>query len=481
MASIRPFARSSASPARNPATTPGQSTAGAAGADGLDADIAIIGAGLSGLSAARALRDAGVRVVVLEARDRVGGRILNEPIAENVVVEVGAQWAGPGQRRLIALADELGVRRFPTYDSGKNLFELNGRLSRYSGLIPHINPAALLDIGQAQLRLERMSKQVPLEQPWLANKAAQWDGQTFWTWIGRNLLTRAGKATMQLATEAVWAAHPADLSLLHVLYYAHSAGGLQTLVSVKGGAQAERFEGGSQLIPLRMAESLAEPIVLGTPVRRIVQDQAGVRVLADELEVRARRVIVACPPTMAGRLVYDPPLPAGRDGLTQRYCQGSAIKCMAWYPEPFWRADGLTGQANSDVGPVKVTFDNSPPGGTPGVLLGFLEGHQARELGRASAETRRQAVLDCFTRYFGPRAAKPEGYIEKLWAEEQYTRGCYAGYMPPNGWSDFGYALRAPVGRIHWAGTETAIEWNGYMDGAITAGERAAREVLAAD
>ena len=115
------------------------------------------------------------------------------------------------------------------------------------------------------------------------------------------------------------------------------------------------------------------------------------------------------------------------------------------------------------------------------MLLGFLEGHQARELGRASAETRRQAVLDCFTRYFGPRAAKPEGYVEKLWAEEQYTRGCYAGYMPPNGWSDFGYALRAPIGRIHWAGTETAIEWNGYMDGAITAGERAAREVLAAD
>ena len=161
MASIRPFARSAELPARNPATTPDERTAGA-DAGGRDADVAIIGAGLSGLSAARALRDAGARVIVLEARDRVGGRILNESIAENVVVEVGAQWTGPGQRRLIALADELGVRRFPTYNSGKNLFELNGRLSRYSGLIPHINPAALLDMGQAQLRLERMSKQVPL-------------------------------------------------------------------------------------------------------------------------------------------------------------------------------------------------------------------------------------------------------------------------------------------------------------------------------
>ncbi|HST54638.1 MAG TPA: flavin monoamine oxidase family protein [Solirubrobacteraceae bacterium] len=449
--------------------------------ENLQADVAIVGAGLSGLSAARALQAAGMRVVVLEARARVGGRILNESIAENVVVEVGAQWAGPGQRRLIALADELGVRRFPTYNTGQNLFELNGRLSRYRGLIPHINPAALLDMGQAQLRLERMSKQVPLEHPWRAEKAAAWDGQTFWTWIQRNLATRAGRATMQLATEAVWAAHPADLSLLHVLYYAHSAGGLQTLISVDGGAQAERFEGGSQLLPVRMAEALGDAVVLGAPVRRIHQDQAGVRLTGDDLEVEARRVIVACAPALAGRLVYDPPLPAARDGLTQRFCQGNAIKCMAWYPEPFWRADGLTGQANSDRGPVKVTFDNSPPGGTPGVLLGFLEGHQARELGAASAQTRRQAVLDCFARYFGPRAASPEGYVEKIWADEEYTRGCYAGYMPPNGWTDFGHALRAPVGRVYWAGAETAVEWNGYMDGAITAGERAAREVLAAE
>jgi monoamine oxidase len=196
--------------------------------------------------------------------------------------------------------------------------------------------------------------------------------------------------------------------------------------------------------------------------------------------VRAGRAIVAIPPTLAGRTAYDPPLPAARDQLTQRMPQGTVIKTMAIYDRPFWRDDGLSGGAASDTGPAKVVFDNSPPDGSPGVLLGFLEGDHARRLGRLAADERRGLVLEGHARLFGPQAAQPERFVERSWAEEEWTRGCYGCYMPPGAWTSYGHALRAPIGPLHWAGAETAEVWCGYMDGAVSSGERAAREVLAA-
>ena len=160
--------------------------------------------------------------------------------------------------------------------------------------------------------------------------------------------------------------------------------------------------------------------------------------------------------------------------------QGTVVKCFAVYDEPFWRRDGLTGQGASDAGPVRVTFDNSPPDGSPGVLLGFLEGDWARRLIRLPAWERRSLVLDTFRRLFGPRAGVPEHYLEKSWADEEYTRGCYGAAMTTGAWTAFGEALRAPVGPIHWAGAETATVWSGYMEGAVRSGESAATDALAA-
>jgi len=445
-----------------------------------DCDLAIVGAGVSGLAAARAAGRAGLSVLVVEARDRVGGRVLNHQIGDGKIVELGGQWIGPTQLAVNELVDELGLERFPTYNDGFNQFEFRGRLSRYKGAVPKINPLVLADIAQAQARLDRMARQVPLDAPWNAPRAGRWDEETAAVWLRRKTHTAGARAFFRLLCEAVWAAHPADLSLLHFLFYAHSAGGFDQLISTDGGAQQHRIVGGSQLIAERMAEELGDRIVLGAPVRAIRDDGESVLVRADDLEIHARRVIVALAPTLAGRIAYDPPLPGHRDQLTQRVPQGSVVKCMAFYDEPFWRADGLTGQVTSDTGPVKVTFDNSPPDGSPGVLLGFLEGNQARELGRADAPTRREAVLECFGRFFGRRAREPRDYLDKSWAEEPYTRGCYAGYLPTGVWTSFGSALREPVGRIHWAGTETATVWNGYIDGAISAGERAACEVFVA-
>jgi monoamine oxidase len=444
-----------------------------------EADLVIVGAGLAGLTAARTAVSAGSDVVVVEARDRVGGRVLNADIGGGKVVEVGAQWIGPTQDRLAAVAAELGVATFPTYGQGQNVLEYGGRLRRYSGTIPRINPAVLLDVERAQRRLNRLAGKVPLDAPWEAPHAGRLDAQTVATWMRRNLATKGGRALLELGVEAVWAVQPEDMSLLHALFYIHSAGSLEMLFDTEGGAQQDRFVGGSQLVAIRMAEELGEDrLLLGAPVRRVRHGADGVTVEADGATVAAKAAILAIAPTLAGRVAYDPPLPGFRDQLTQRMPLGTVAKCMAVYDEPFWRREGLSGQGTSDTGPVKLTFDNSPPDGSPGVLLGFLEGRRARELGRLPAAERRTAVIDCFTRLFGPRAARPGDYLERLWAEEEWTRGCYGCHMPTGAWTSYGPALREPIGPLHWAGAEYATVWNGYMDGAVRSGEQVAREAL---
>jgi monoamine oxidase len=451
-----------------------------------DCDVVVVGAGLAGLTAARELSAAGLEVRVLEARDRVGGRTLNHAVGDGPedVVEVGGQWVGPTQHEVMALAGELRIETYPTHSEGKNLFEdERGRLRRYSGTIPRLGPLVLADYGRADVRLKRLIKRVSPDAPWEAPDAGRLDAQTFAGWIERAARTRTTRETLKLACRAVFAVEPSEISLLHVLFYAAAAGGWDDLLDTDGGAQQDRIVGGSQLISLRMAEELGDRIQLSAPVTRIVADPDGVAARAEDagVEVLARRAIIALPPALAGRIRYEPALPAPRDRLCQRMPMGSVIKCMAIYEEPFWREDGLSGQAASLLGPTQVIFDNTPPRGSPGVILGFLEGHQARVLGAAPEEERRAAVLRGFQRLFGRRAAHPVDYVEKDWSAEPYSRGCYAGVLGPGGWTEFGRALREPIGRLHWAGTETATRWMGYFDGAVQSGKRAAAEVVRAE
>ncbi len=442
-----------------------------------DCDVVIVGAGLAGLTAARELTGAGLDVHVLEARDRVGGRTLNHSVGERPedVVELGGQWVGPTQLEVMALAEELGLETYPTHNEGKNLFEAKlGKVKSYSGTIPMLGPLVMADYGRADLRLKRLIKKVSPEAPWEASKAEELDGQTFETWIRGATRTTTAREAIAMACHAVFAVEPSEISLLHVLFYAASAGGWDDLLDTDGGAQQDRIVGGSQLISLRMAEELGDRVQLSTPVRSIRTDGGGV--VAGE--VRARRVIVALPPALAGRIEYDPVLPAARDQLTQRMPMGSVIKTMSIYDEPFWREEGLSGSAVSLPGPAQVIFDNTPPNGVPGVLLGFLEADDARVLGRISEAERRDAVTGGLARVFGPRAAKPSGYVEKNWSAEPYSRGCYAGVLGPGAWTSYGTWLREPIDRIHWAGTETATRWMGYFDGAVQSGKRAAAEVM---
>ncbi|QXQ16040.1 flavin monoamine oxidase family protein [Skermania piniformis] len=454
-----------------------------------ETDVVIVGAGLSGLSAARALRDAGRTVTVLEARDRVGGRTMGGQLA-GAPIELGGTWLGAGHTQMYALVDRLGLETFPTWnDAGRLLLDLGGRrvpLASHKGATPKLNPIALADLAQGLARFGRLARSVDPAQPWAHPEAEYLDGQTYESWVRRNLKTRIGRSYFRVLAEAVYSADGADMSLLHTLFYTASNGDLETLISVDEGAQRDRVVGGSILIAERLAEGL--DVRLDSPVARIAQDDAGVVVTTRAgAEFGAARVIVTVPPTLAGRIDYQPILPAWRDQLTQRVPAGTVVKCFAAYPEPFWRAAGWNGQAISDRGPVKVTFDVSPPGlGTPdagsaadvGILLGFVEGGAARRWQRWPETERRRAVLDCFTRYFGPQAARPTDYLEQDWSAEEFTRGCYGAHFAPGVWTGYGDVLRAPIGRLYWAGAEYAVQWNGYMEGAVRSGRRTADEIL---
>jgi monoamine oxidase len=446
--------------------------------------VLVIGAGLSGLAAARRLHSSGVEVTVLEARSRVGGRTEGGSTADGTPVELGGQWIGPTQSRMYALVEELGLDTFPTFNTGKHVIQLGGKHSRMAskrGAVPKLNPFVLADLLQGMTRFQRLADKVPLDKPWTAPGAAALDNQTFESWIRRHLRTPTGRAYFRVATEAVFSAESGNLSALHALFYAHSGTDLEGLLSTDRGAQQDRIVGGAIRISETMADGLGDRIRLGAPVRRIEHGGRGVAVTTRGGEAfEAERVIVTLPPTLAGRLEYEPILPSWRDQLTQRLPAGSVIKLCAVYDEPFWRGEGLTGQAASDQGPVKVTFDNSPPGGSPGVLMGFMEANDGRAAARLTPEERKQAALGCFVRYFGPRAARPLEYLERDWMAEEFSRGCYGAHFTPGVWGDFGPALTAPVGRLHWAGAECSPVWNGYMEGAVRSGEQTADDVLAA-
>jgi monoamine oxidase len=438
-------------------------------------DVAIVGAGLSGLVAARMLRAAGKSVVVLEARHRVGGRNFDHRLRDGSAIELGGQWAGPGQDRVLRLAHELGVGTFPTYSTGSNVYYRSGQRHTYSGDIPPASGVALLELEAAMVQLNQMAASVPPDRPWTAPQALSWDEQTIASWAAQHLVNQESRDLVALAVRGVYGDEPTQISLLDLLAAISGVGGdINTLI---GSAQSIRFVGGPQQLSLRLARQLRGRVRLGHAVRAI---HHGKRVIlhTPKASFKARRAVLTLPKPLIGRIEYTPPLPPAHDQILQRQPMGSVVKVNVIYSRPFWREEGLSGAATSDSGPIRITYDNSPPSGTPGVLVGFMEGDDSRRLYGAGRSSRRAAALASLERYFGGEAGHPIGYLDVPWAEEPFTRGAYGSYNPPGVLTSLFDAAAGPVGSLHFAGADTSPLWPGYMDGAIRSGERAAREVL---
>jgi monoamine oxidase len=456
------------------------------------ADFIVVGAGMAGLTAAREITRAGKSVLVVEARDRVGGRIWNHALGGGDVSERGGTFVGPTQDHVLNLMTAYGVDKFDTYNTGDNVYINGGNKMTYSdtgptGTAPP-DPAVTADLAQIVTRMDDMSTQVPVDAPWQAASAADWDGQTLETWVKANQVNPEFFKLVPVATRPIFGAEPRELSLLFTLFYIASSGNETTPgtfernFNTRDGGQMWRLAGGSQTLPFRIAEqTLKRRIYLSRPVRRIVQSGGGVQVICDNLILRGKRVIVAIPPALAGRIDYQPLLSFQRDQLTQRLGQGTLTKVAALYDTPFWRAKGFNGTGINTDGLVTATFDDSPnrPNG-PGVIFGFVGGDKCREYARLSDAERRSRVLGEFAAFWGDEALKAKDFFETTWATEQWSRGCPVGIHPPGLLMAYGDQLRAPQGRIHWAGTETSNYWNGYIDGAVRSGERAAKEVLGA-
>ena len=448
---------------------------GMAGVGGYDVDYVVVGAGLTGIRAARELASAGASVRVLEARDGVGGRVLTAPDQTGLVLDLGAQWVGPGQDEILNLIHELGMSTVSTAVPGRATWATEAGVRTGRASLPPAAPTVLADVLASVGRLGVMCRQVPVDAPWRARMAARWDAMTLEDWIRRRVHTHEGRALLGMFVRGNLAIEPHQISLLGLLYDLHSAGSISGLVR----AETLRLQEGAQELAIRLAQPVQERIRFSDAVRAVTQDDGGVTVESDAGVQRCRRAALCLPPLLARRLRYTPDLPRERRELLDRLFMASSIKFHAVYERPFWRSGGLSGQALSTVHPVTVVYDNSPADETGrGVLVGLIVADHARRLGGLDRTEQERPILSSLEDFFGPTAATPGQLVIQDWGQEEWTQGCFAANFAPNLWTTFGPAVRQPFGRLHWASTETSPEWNGYMEGALRAGKRVADELL---
>ena len=450
-------------------------------------EILIIGAGYAGLVAAFSLHKNGHTVRVLEARPRVGGRAL-EYFKDGVpVCELGGQYLAPEQTRVHALLQELGLKTFPAWSSGSSFVSLNRQTGWYTTdlldcFVKQLGQPTLVkrEIEAVLAQLSALYQKVSATTPWLSEHAHAWDAITFQSWLDDSLQTAVAKDFFRFMVNQGFSTEPSEISLLQMLWFLKTSHGLPAWAI--GGSQASRVVGGTQLVAERIAEVLGERVLANQPVVSIMQHDARVTVVTYDQTYHADAVIVCVPPQLSNTIVYDPILPADLFRAFAALQGGNAMKVQAIYQEPFWRAQGRSGNGILFDGPQTFTFDNSGPAGMPGVLLGFVTGNRATALSRKPFAERKQVVLQAWADVLGPEAHNVIDYVEMDWAQEQFTRGGHGCHFPPGAWSELGVALGAnrlpSFGRIIWAASDVAKDWNGYLEGAVFAGQQAAEEVV---
>ncbi|KAJ3592724.1 hypothetical protein NHX12_007851 [Muraenolepis orangiensis] len=428
-------------------------------------DVIVVGAGISGLSAAKLLKESGLNPLVLEARDRVGGRTFTVKNKETKYVDLGGAYVGPTQNRIFRLAKEYGVETYKVNEKENLAHHCNGKTKPFTGPFPPMwNPLAMMDFNNLFRKMDEMGQEIPREAPWKAPHAEEWDKMTMEELFKNICWTRTGRRFATLFVNVNVTSEPHEVSALWFLWY------------------ERKFVGGSNQITECMARELGEQVILQSPVCSI--DQTGVMVAVETLQQQtfmSKYVIVATPPALNLKMHFKPELPPLRNQLINRVPMGSVIKCMVYYKENFWRRMGYCGTMiiEDEGSPIGITMDDCKPDGSVPAIMGFILARKCRKLSVLSKEERLKKICEIYAKVLGTEEAlHPVHYEEKNWCEEQYSGGCYTAYYPPGILTQYGRVLREPVERVYFAGTETATEWSGYMEGAVQAGERAAREIL---
>lgn len=444
-------------------------------------DCIIIGAGYAGLSAAKHLKDAGRNVLLLEARNRVGGRVITQTYDDGLYLDMGGSFLGRDQPRMYQFVKEFGVETFNLHTSGRVVFHYRGRHASYKGLIPPLSILALLDAQYFIKRFQKLADTVNMNEPWKTANAIELDNITLREWLQRHCWTKSARDSLTVAAELIWGARTSEFSVLHALYYCKAGVNLTTLCTNKDGAQDQLIRGGAQTIANKIHEQLGDVVHLGEPVEKVDQSKGTdgtVTVSTSKASYTSRHVIFATPPQQVLRVTFDPPLPHQRRTLLQHTTPGSYWKFFACYDKPFWRDSGFSGEVTCPDGLVSLAFDISPVNATHGVIMAFVVGHNARTLSIRNREERKEAVLSTFVEFFGNNAKTPFRFVEHTMMDEDYIGGCPVSNPAPGMWTTLGEWLRKPFGRVHWAGTETSNVWNGYMEGAVNSGQCAAQEIL---
>lgn len=449
-------------------------------AERFESEVVVVGGGVAGLVAARRLHERGRDVIVVEARERVGGRTLTRDCA-GVPIDLGGHWVGPTQTRILRLLAELRLVTHPQFNTGRKILDVGGRHSTYAKSIPSTSVFTLIEFQLAIFALDRLTRSIDPADPAAHPRAAELDATTVEHWKRRRLRTTAGRAIFDAAIASIFGTHPSEMSMLFFATYCAAGGGLLKLAAVDGAAQQDGIVGGAQGVSLRLADALGERVRLAQPVVAIEQGSEGVVVhCAGSMVIHARRAVVAVPPPLLGSIDCRPLLSPERIALTQRMPMGSALKIFARYPSPFWRDDGLSGEVVSD-GMIQTAFDASAHDGTgPGLLVCLVFGRAARQWRARTRAQRFAAARLHLARLYGPRAGDPEELIEHCWSDERYSGGGPVAVLGAGSALEWSKTLRKPEGLLHWAGTETAVRWTGYLDGAVESGNRAASEVDAA-
>lgn len=441
-------------------------------------DVVIVGAGVAGLTAANELTKAGASVAVLEARDRIGGRLWTDVI-DGAMLELGGQWVSPDQDALIETIDELGLETYARYREGDSVYiGPDGALVRFTGDVFPVGPDTARVIAELTERLDAMVAEIDPDRPWAHPQAAEWDSISWEAWLRaqsrddeavRNLAFATGPAMLTKPTHA--------FSLLQSLLMAASAGSYSHLVDADF-ILDKRVVGGLQRVPLALAARLGDDVFLGRPVRTLEWGDTGVTAIAEGITVHARRAILALAPVLYPRISFVPPLPRLQHQMHQHLSMGFVIKVHAVYERPFWREQGLSGTAFSPYELSHEAYDNTNHGDERGTLVGFVSDRNADDLFRLSAEERKQRILESLSHYYGPQALDPVVYYESDWGSEEWTRGAYAASFDLGGLHRYGAELRSPVGPIRFACSDLAGAGYQHVDGAIRMGRLAAQQIL---